>query len=114
MHSYVPPDPEKLQAVVAAGNMHLLTAPPGQAILEFSNYQLPGDALTLAFNLDPKGFASIDVSTWQDSPSNPVTLNVQFQRLPDGTTYPALSTLAVPSSHVQVKIDNSDYQKLAR
>ena len=89
VHSYIPPDPGKLQAAVAAGNMRLLTAPPGQAILEFSNYQLPGDALTLAFNLDPKGFVSIDVSTWQDSPSKPVTLSVQFQRLPDGTTYPA-------------------------
>ncbi len=114
VHSYVPPDPGKLQAVVAAGKMQLLTAPPGKAILVFANYQLPGDALTLTFNLNPKGFVSIDVATWQDSPSKPVTLTVQFQRLPDGTTYPALSTLTVPSSNVQVMINNSDYQKLAR
>ncbi len=113
VQSYVPPSPDKLQAAVAAGDMQALTAQPGQAILAFSNYQLPGDALTLTMNLEPRVIQSIDVSTWLDAPSKPVTLVVQMQQLPDGTNYPQLSTLTIPSSNVQVVINNSDYQKVS-
>ena len=113
VQSYVPPSPDKLQAAVDAGNMQVLTAQPGQAILAFSNYQLPGDALTLTMNLQPRVMQSIDVSTWLGGPDKPVTLVVQMQQLPDGTNYAQLSTLTIPSSHVQVMINNSDYQKVS-
>ena len=113
MQSYVPPSPDKLQAAVAAGNMQLLTAQPGQAILAFSNYQLPGDALTLTMNLEPRVIQSVDVSSWLGAPDKPVTLVVQMQQLPDGTNYPQLETLTIPSGNLQVMIDNSDFQKVS-
>jgi len=112
VQSYVPPAPEKLQAAVAAGNMQVLTAQPGQAILAFANYQLPGDSLTLTMNLQPSVMQTIDVSTWMDSPDNTVTLVVQMQQLPDGTNYPQLSTLTIPSKNIQVMVNNSDFQKV--
>ncbi len=112
VQSYVPPSPEKLQAAVAAGNMQMLTAQPGQAILAFANYQLPGDSLTLTMNLEPRVMQTVDVSTWMGAPDKPVTLVVQMQQLPDGTNYPQLSTLSIPSSHVQVVVNNSDFQKV--
>ena len=55
----------------------------------------------------------IDVDTWKDSPSDKVTLNVQMQPLPDGTSHPSAIVLAVPSSNIEVRITNSNYQKLA-
>jgi len=112
VQSYVPPSPEKLQAAVAAGNMQVLTAQPGQAILAFANYQLPGDSLTLTMNLQPRVMQTIDVSTWVDSPDKTVTLVVQMQQLPDGTNYPQLSTLTIPFKNVQVMVNNSDFQKV--
>jgi hypothetical protein len=36
------------------------------------------------------------------------------QSLPDGTSYPGTVVLAIPSSKVQVRITNSNYQKLAQ
>src|SRR5258708_4425150 len=83
VQSYVPPSPEKLQAAVAAGNMQVLTAQPGQAILAFANYQLPGDSLTLTMNVQPRVMQTIDVSSWMGSPDKTVTLVVQMQQLPD-------------------------------
>jgi len=112
VQSYVPPVPQKLQAAVAAGNMQILTAQPGQAILAFSNYQLPGDSLTLTMNVEPRVMQTIDVSTWMGSPDKPVTLVVQMQQLPDGTNYPQLSTLTIPSSNLQVMVNSSDFQKV--
>jgi hypothetical protein len=112
VQSYVPPSPDKLQAAVSAGNMRVLTGQPGQAILAFSNYQLPGDALTLTMNLEPRVIQTLDVSTWLGEPDKPVTLVVQMQQLPDGTNYPQLSTLSIPSKNVQVMVNNSDFQKV--
>jgi hypothetical protein len=112
VQSYVPPSPEKLQASAGAGNMQILTAQPGQAILAFSNYQLPGDSMTLTMNLEPRVIQTIDVSTWMGGPDKPVTLVVNMQQLPDGTNYPQLSTLTIPSSNVQVAVNNSDFQKV--
>ncbi len=112
VQSYVPPSPEKLQAAVAAGNMQVLTAQPGQAILAFANYQLPGDSLTLTMNLQPRVMQTIDVSTWMGSPDKTVTLVVQMQQLPDGTNYPQLSTLSIPDTNIQVMVNNSDFQKV--
>jgi hypothetical protein len=52
------------------------------------------------------------VNTWLDSPDQTVTLDVQMDSLPDGTHYPGTILLSVPSSHVDVKITNSNYEKL--
>jgi len=63
-------------------------------------------------NLEPRVMQTIDVSTWMGSPDKPVTLVVQMQQLPDGTNYPQLSTLTIPSSNLQVMVNNSDFQKV--
>ncbi len=113
IHSYVPPNPQQLQAAVAAGGMTLSPAPPGVATLVFANYQLPGDAMTLTFAIEPKLIQTVNVATWLDSPSKPVTLTVQFESLPDGTNVPSTTTLTLPSSKLDVTVTNDNYQKLA-
>jgi hypothetical protein len=112
VHSYVPPNPQALQAAVAAQNMQLVPAPPGEATLVFTNYNLPGDALTLTFAVEAKSIQTVDVSTWLGDPSKVVTLVVQFATLPDGTDHPATTTLTLPSSNLQVTVTNSNYQQV--
>ncbi len=63
-------------------------------------------------NLEPRVMQTIDVSTWMGCPDKTVTLVVNMQQLPDGTNYPQLSTLTIPSSNVQVMVNNSDFQKI--
>lgn len=113
VHSYVPPDPQRLQAAVASHNMQLIKALPGEASLVFASYNLANDALTLTFAIEPKSIQTVDVATWLDSPSKPVTLVVQFATLPDGTDHPANITLSLPSSSLQISITNSNYQRVA-
>ena len=112
LRSYVPPNPQSLQAAVAAQNMQLVPAPPGEATLVFTNYSLPNDALTLTFAVEPKSIQTVNVSTWLDTQSKVVTLTVQFATLPDGTDHPATITLSIPSSDVQVTVVNSNYQQV--
>ena len=55
----------------------------------------------------------IAADTWKDNPSDKVTLSVQMQSLADGTDYAGTVVLAIPSRNIQVRITNSNYQKLA-
>jgi hypothetical protein len=112
VHQYVPPSPDKIQAAMAAGK---ITMTPGASAntLRIADYVKAGDSLVLTLDAAGKGMQKIDVDTWKDSPSDKVTLDVQMQSLPDGTSYAGTVVLAIPSSNIQVRITNSNYQKLA-
>ncbi len=111
VHQYLPPSPEKIQAALAAGKVTV--APGATTTLRIADYLKPGDTLTLA--LKPgQGMQRIDVSSYLDSPDKAVTLGVQMQTLPDGTDYAGAIKLAVPSDNIEVRITNSNYQKLAQ
>ena len=110
---YVPPSSEKIQAVKNAGNALLTTVELGRRVrLNFRNYQMPGDMLTI--DLDPKSnrLLGATVSTYLDDPKNAVELVIQFGLLPDGTTYPASVNLNAQSKKVTVQVTNADYRKV--
>jgi hypothetical protein len=110
---YVPPDPGLMQVVVNAGRASLAQQGPGKVALTFADYQKPGDALTLTFDTAVKALRQMDVTTYLDAPSAPVSLRVQMAPLPDAS-YPGSVTLAIPASQVEVRVTRSNYQKLAR
>jgi hypothetical protein len=114
VHNYIPPDPDKIQAVMNAGTASLSQAGPGAVALKFPGYVKAGDSLTLVFDSEAKSMRQIAVATWLDSPSDAVTFEVTMQLLPDGTSCPATIVLSIPSSKVEVRITKSSYQKLAQ
>ena len=61
-----------------------------------------------------KTLRQMDVATHLDEPGSPVTLRVSLQSLPDGTNYPGSVVLSMPASRIEVRITNSNYQKLAQ
>jgi len=113
VHSYVPPDPGQLQVVMNAGTASLSQAGPGVVVLKFPGYQKPGDSLALTFDSTVKALRQIDVASYLEDPKSPVTFRVGMQALPDGTHYPGSVVLGIPASQVEVRITNSNYQKLA-
>jgi hypothetical protein len=112
VHQYVPPSPDRIQAVANAGGVSLAQAGPGMVSLKFAGYEKAGDSLALTFEQAIKSLKRIDVTTWLEKPSEPVTLQVAMQSLPDGTDYPGAITLAIPSSQIEVRITNINYQKV--
>ena len=60
-----------------------------------------------------KALRQIDVTTYLDKPTNPVTLQVKLGTLAEAS-YPASVTLAIPASKIEVRITNSNYRKLAQ
>jgi hypothetical protein len=110
VHGYIPPAPEKIQAAIAAGKV---TLSPGAAAIRFGDYEKAGDSLTLTMDSESKSMRQIAVDSWLEEPDKKVTLAVTFQSLPDGTNYAAETVLSIPGDQIEVRIENSNYQKLA-
>jgi hypothetical protein len=112
VQQYVPPSPDQIQAAMAAGKITIVPG-AGTAALRIADYEKTGDALVLTLGTADKGLKQLAVDTWMESPADKVTLSVQMQSLPDGTSSAGTVVLAIPSSQIQVRITNSNYQKLA-
>ncbi len=114
VHEYAPPDPQKIQAAQAAGNVAVTPAQPISTIT-IKNYLKQGDSVTLGFDTTAKAIATYKVDSYLDDPKDdPVKLAVNFARLPDGTNYAQQSVLDAPGKQIEVKVTNSDYKKLSQ
>jgi len=111
---YVPPSPDTLQAVLAAGKASLSQAGPDAIQLLFKDYVLPGDSVTFTLDTAGKTMRRLNVSTYLDKPADRVTLAVDFQTLPDGVHCMASKVLNAAAKEIVVAITSSNYQKLAK
>ena len=113
VHEYVPPDPQKIQAAMAAGKIATQPASgQGVSTLTITDYVKPGDKLILGFDPVAKKLRSYQVQSYVEKPKDDaVKLAVTFASLPDGTNYPQQTVLDVAAKKVNVKIVNSGYAK---
>ena len=113
VQSYVPPDPQRIQAAKAAGNLAMVPTGPNSMRLDLRNYVKSGD--TFSLGLDTAGFAmqTVSVKSYLESEKDAVTLDVTFARLRDGLSYPGNVVLNVPGENIQVVVQNSNYQRVA-
>jgi hypothetical protein len=109
---YVPPDSARMQAAHAAGHVAFSRPAAGEAGLVFRDYAQPGDSMTLDFSMAAHKLAALSVNTYLGDPSSPVTLNVQFAPLPDGTNTPAQETVNAAAKGIVLTVTNTNYQKL--
>lgn len=109
---YSQPDPALLQQAYEKGNISAqLGGAAGTVSLVIKNYIKPGDSMTLVFNQNPKGIASIHVATYLDDPSDAVTETVNFAKLPtNGLNHVASVQVNGVSKQLGVDIQNSNYQ----
>jgi hypothetical protein len=114
VHRYVPPSPDNIQVVMNAGTASMNQAGPSAVAFKFPGYLKAGDALTLTFDKAITSIRQIDVTSWLDQPTDPLSFKVTMQSLPDGLSYPGRIVLSIPSSKIEVRITKSNYQKLAR
>jgi hypothetical protein len=112
VREYVPPDPEKIQAAAAAGNVAVTRAQPVTTIT-IKNYLKQGDSVTLGFDITARKVASYTVNSYLDNPTeDPVKLTATFAQLPDGTNHVQQSVLDATAKKIQVRTTNSNYRKL--
>jgi hypothetical protein len=114
IQSYLPPDPNKIQAVFAAGKVTVGILEPGKKFkLDFPDYMEKGDVLSVSVDVEKKMILAVSVNTYVDNPSEKVLFDVKYNALPDGTQYPATTTLDAQAKEVKVIIENSGFKKSA-
>jgi hypothetical protein len=110
---YAQLDPQALQQAYEQGNISMQPNPAaGTTSLVIKNYLKPGDSLTLVFNQQQKAIQGLQVASYLTSPSDAVTIAVQFAKLPDGTNHVATNKVNGVSKQLGVLIQNSGYQPL--
>ena len=106
---YAPPNPQRIQSAMQAGNVKLEAA-PGQATLSVLNYYKQGDKLSFVFDTANKKLQSYNVDTYLDDPKKDVvTLTNDFASLPDGTNYLHETVLDAQGKEIQIKTTNSGH-----
>jgi flavin-binding protein dodecin len=110
--SYMPPSAEKIQASKDAGKMSVDFLPGGSNVrLNFKDYNLPGDTLSVSLNPTTNKPLGFGVSTYIDEPKDVVDLDVTVGTLPDGTGFADKTTLTAKAKNLTVTITNSGYRK---
>jgi len=113
--TYVPPDPAKLQAAKAAGNSSVEILDPGKRVrVDYKNYNVKGDVLGVELDLVTNRILAMHVTTMVEGGKDPVTFDVTYAALDDGTGYPAQTMLDAKEMSVTVAVANSGYKKQAK
>jgi hypothetical protein len=114
IHSYVPPQADKIQAAKDAGRVSVNPQGGGGVRVEMKQYLKPGDVLSI--DLDPAagGLKGLNVSSYVEKPDEPVTLAVQMATLPDGALYAARTVLDAKAKNIQVVITNSGHKPASK
>jgi hypothetical protein len=98
VHTYVPPDPQRIQAAKAAGNLSVTPTGPNSARMDLRNYVKSGDTLSLGLDTASNAIQTVSVKLYLGAPSDAVTLDVTFARLREGLSYPGNVVLSRPST----------------
>ena len=109
---YLPPDPQRIDAVKAAGKLSMSPQPGNRVRLTFADYLKPGDSLVIEMNLADNTLVSANVASTMDSDKAPVTLAVQFAKLDNGATYESQIVLDAKGKEMKVTVQNSGYRKM--
>ena len=113
VQSYVPPDPQRIQAVKIAGNLSMSPTGPNSARLDLRGYSKKGDTLSIGLDTARNALLTVGVQSYLEDEKDAVTLDVTFATLRDGVSYPGSVVLNVPGEKIQVVVQNSGYQRIA-
>jgi hypothetical protein len=112
IQTYLPPEAEKLQKIYGEGKTAIHVLEPGKKFkLDFPDYNLPGDMLSVSIDKEKKMILAMAVNTYIDKASEKVVFNITYNTLPDGTQYAGKTSLDASAKNVKIVIENSGYKK---
>lgn len=112
VHKYLPPNHELLQKCADAGKVSIHIIEPGKrAKLEFRDYLQSGDSLSVEIDMTNNTILGVSVVSALGEDKDPVTLNMRFDKFPDGTIYTTQTVLDAKAKNVKVAVENGGYRK---
>jgi hypothetical protein len=115
IQTYLPPEPEKIQQIYAAGKISIGILEPNKKFkLSFPDYNEPGDMITISIDKPALKIMAVSVSTVVDDPKQKALFEVTYKDLPDGTQYPASTILDAKEKDLKIVIENSGFKNAAK
>lgn len=112
IHTYLPPDSEKLQKTYDAGKVAIQILKPGEQFkLSFPDYLQQGDLLSISVDIAAKKLLGLSVTSWIDTPEDIIKFEVVYKNLPDGTQYASETTLNAQAKDLKIVIGESGFRK---
>ena len=109
---YVPPDLAEIERIHNLGRVSVHAIEPGKRMsVEFHDYRFAGDKLNVEVDQGNNRLASLHVSSPLGTIQDPVSLEVRFGTLTDGSTYPAEALLEAKTKKLSVAVTNSGHRK---
>jgi hypothetical protein len=106
MGQYLPPTKDKIQAALPGAQFG--QPEPGLAVATLPDYLKPGDSMAITLNAAARRITQLEVKSSLDS--DPVSIVVNFSQLPDGTNYPATTSVKSEAKEIELRISTDDYQ----
>ena len=100
VQSYVPPDPQRIQAAKAAGNLALSPTGPDSTRLDLRNYVKSGDTLSLGLDTARNAIQTISVKSYLESQSDAVDVGRDVR--------PAPRRALLPGQHRAQRAEGAD------
>ncbi len=108
--SYSHLSPTRVQQLYAQGAVALKSGgAPGYSALVISNYFKQGDSIVLTSSNSPRALFSVNVASYLSQPSDAVTIQVRYAKLPDGTSYAETTTVNGQSKKLTVVDQSSSF-----
>lgn len=109
---YVPPELSEIERIHNLGRATIHAIEPEKRVsLEFHDYRFQGDKLNVELDLGNNRLASLHVSSPLGETQDPVSLEVRFGTLADGSTYPAEALLEAKAKKLTIAVTNSEHRK---
>ena len=105
---YLPPNSDSIQAAFKSGRANVDSS---SGSIVFTDYAKTGDKVTFQFDPSAKRLNVIRVATYLDDAQDPVSIDVTFEALPDGTNTTGQSIIDATAKRIRIKTTNSDYKK---
>ena len=111
--TYVPLQPPLIDKAYQSGNVAFSPDPEtGVSRIVISNYQQPGDRITITYSPATRQIKRVQLATWLNTPSAVVTADVTFATLPNGVFYAYQKVLNAEAKQVTVTVTSTDFAEM--
>ena len=111
IRNYVPPNPERITAMLQNGTASLGPSAGGKSEVRFQRYFMAGDLIVIKYDSVSKALSHVTITATLGDKKDPVSMEADFAVLPDGVLHLDSTTLEAKVKKVQVKTRNLSYQK---
>ncbi len=111
--TYLPLNPSQFEAARHTKRVNFEHEGESGNTIIINDYVKLGDQFRLSMNMATLQIQKIVIQTYFKTPQDPMSVDVRFSQLADGTVYPSISTINAPSKKVVIRKTSANFSKPA-